>query len=599
MTQKARYRTYETDVAVIGGGVAGMFAARSIISQGKNAVVLDKGPFGHSGASGINWGHNMSDSFEKVTLDEETIKQFVTGYAMNHDGMVPQEYLVTLIKGSQEARAFEFAQKTGGILERKASDGTPNGEPVPETWLHTLYPHLVAQYITQKGVRILDHTMVLDILQDKDGAVAGVVALSLRDGEGVLIRCRAVVHAMGSPCWNYGWSGYGTKNSSGKECTGDGVALLMKKGIAYGNLEFQWPYWRNLKPDGVAYSQGIGIGGNEHATELRNKDGEYYYRTSEAWKDWPTLGTYWKVTFNQIFEGKYLEDDQNKYMMLDITHIEKPQHFMRFSRRTSEVLNRDMGYMIGNEIPMGVEYWESQELPELDGATLAVKGLPGCFIAKSSWGAFLGASAGGHVAGKNAALHAGKSARRAIDPEEVQRVLGHAYDLLDAEPENGIRANTLQHKIQNLVFSKIAYNRCEKNYLEAMEELARIEKEDLPRMFVPVKTTRANYEWRQALEVENEIIYAKAYVEGCMARKETRGTYIREDYKNMDNKGFLKHIFVKMDKEGRMSHYFAPVDDSYVSLQSMIENGTLPEIGAGEYPQPGTERVAAQKLGHG
>ena len=590
----------ETDVAVIGGGVAGMFAARSILQNGGNAIMLDKGPLGHSGSSGINWGHNMSDSFEKVKVNDETIREYITGYVMNHDGIPPQKYIASLIRSSQDAKAFELAQKIGGVLERKASDGTANGEPNPDTWLHTLYPRMLAQYLSNKGLKILDHTMVLDILQAEDGSVTGVVALDLTDGEGILIRCKAVVHAMGSACWNFGWVTAGPKSTGAKECTGDGIAILMRRGVPWTGMEFQWPYWRNRCPDGIAYSQGIGIGGNEHAYEIMNRHGEYFYRTSEAWKDWPTLGTYWKVAYKQLYSGNGFDGYGGDYvMMLDSVHIEEPQNYMRFSRRIGENQHRGLGYDNERFIPMGLEFWETQELPMFDGDTLEVTGFPGCYVAKSSWGAFLGASAGGHLAGINAAKFAKGRNRKPVDLDEVQAVLSDAYAALENESENGVRANTVQHMIQRLVHEKILIDRSEKKLREAVDDLERIRDEVIPNMIVPSKSTHANYEWRQAIEVRAMWIYARAFAESCLARKETRGTHARVDYQDMNNTDFLKQIFVKMDKNGNFSHFMEDIDDSYVPLDELIEKGMLPEIGMGDYPQAGHGRVTAKKLGHG
>jgi NADPH-dependent 2,4-dienoyl-CoA reductase/sulfur reductase-like enzyme len=60
----ADVKTYTTDVVVIGGGLAGMMAARNALAKGASVLIVDKGPFGHSGATGINWGHEIM-SYER------------------------------------------------------------------------------------------------------------------------------------------------------------------------------------------------------------------------------------------------------------------------------------------------------------------------------------------------------------------------------------------------------------------------------------------------------------------------------------------------------------------------------------------------------
>ena len=57
MTRQIHY--HESDVLVVGGGIAGMEAALQVVSQGKTAILVDKGVFGHSGTSGMNWGAHI------------------------------------------------------------------------------------------------------------------------------------------------------------------------------------------------------------------------------------------------------------------------------------------------------------------------------------------------------------------------------------------------------------------------------------------------------------------------------------------------------------------------------------------------------------
>ena len=48
---------HEFDVVVVGSGIAGLTAARRALDKGMTVAIIDKGQYGHSGASGINWGH--------------------------------------------------------------------------------------------------------------------------------------------------------------------------------------------------------------------------------------------------------------------------------------------------------------------------------------------------------------------------------------------------------------------------------------------------------------------------------------------------------------------------------------------------------------
>ena len=70
--KKRSIHYHETDVLVIGGGIAGMEAALTVCKEGKKAIIVDKGVFGHSGTSGMNWGHTYQ-SMEFSPDDDETV----------------------------------------------------------------------------------------------------------------------------------------------------------------------------------------------------------------------------------------------------------------------------------------------------------------------------------------------------------------------------------------------------------------------------------------------------------------------------------------------------------------------------------------------
>ena len=94
------FGVYEADVLVVGGGITGLFAAKEAMSRGSSVIIVDKGPWGHSGTSGINWGHDMTTN-EWVTDDGSS---FVGVSIWANDGMVDQIYDAALGQAVKEAR---------------------------------------------------------------------------------------------------------------------------------------------------------------------------------------------------------------------------------------------------------------------------------------------------------------------------------------------------------------------------------------------------------------------------------------------------------------------------------------------------------------
>ena len=54
------YSVYDTDVLVIGTGFGGMGAAIAATQEGMDVLMVDKGPFGFSGAQGMNWDQEVT-----------------------------------------------------------------------------------------------------------------------------------------------------------------------------------------------------------------------------------------------------------------------------------------------------------------------------------------------------------------------------------------------------------------------------------------------------------------------------------------------------------------------------------------------------------
>ena len=116
-------------------------------------------------------------------------------------------------------------------------------------------------------------------------------------------------------------------------------------------------------------------------------------------------------------------------------------------------------------------------------------------------------------------------------------------------------------------------------------------------MYVPDKSTRFNYEWRQAIEIQNMWLYSRAFAESCLLRKETRGTHPRLDFQDMDNTNFFKFIFIKLNQDGSFDHSIEEPDFSIVPKEEMLES--VQEVGMGDYPQKGNQRITHEAHGHG
>lgn len=540
------YRTYTADVVVIGSGLSGMMAARNAYAKGASVLLVDKGPFGRSGATGINWGHEVM-SYEGT--DSDTIANMLSASMMA--GLVDQEYYSAIIDASQEMEALKLAVKSGTIVEATAvGEDSPHNLKYP--FLRTMepiMPRFYAQQIRRSGIQILDRTMVLDVLQDDDGAASGLVGLDLIEGQGVLVRAKSVVMCCGSPCWSNGWSGVGAKSNASPENTGDGLAILLGHGVPIKNLE-QWDiYFYNVHPSGIAFSQGIGVSVGDHPENMMNANGEHFLVDNPDFTG-TDRGVYEMLCMKEVYEGR---GSENGGLWYDISHNEEPDYVMAFNRRVPENHRRALRYVDENPCEIVPTPWECAGAPHLDktGSTQ----IEGLYYASANDQAYGGSCAtvclaGGHLAGGGAADYAAGRNLAPVNADAVQEVLGNAFDVLNNAPSNPVRAVKVMHTIQNIMNEYCWMGRTDASLNQAIYELERVRDEIIPRMYVPVKSTHYNQEWRQALEVPYMWSVVMATAHAALARTESRASHHRLDYPKTDNKRWLKNVYVSVDSQG-------------------------------------------------
>ena len=82
-SEQVLYELYDTDILIIGGGLAGSHAALQAYKQGKDVAVVEKAAFHFGGACGYNWCNWVNfiqadtpwDQSEDFVLNELTNKK--------------------------------------------------------------------------------------------------------------------------------------------------------------------------------------------------------------------------------------------------------------------------------------------------------------------------------------------------------------------------------------------------------------------------------------------------------------------------------------------------------------------------------------------
>lgn len=231
--------TAETDVVIVGSGIAGLLTALQIARHSALRVMLVTKDVLAAGSTrwaqgGIAAALAADDSPEQHLADtlaagaglcdEDAVRLLV------REGPAAVRDLVQLGTRFDRARdgALSLSREGGHRRDRIAhAGGDATGAEIERA--------LVTRVLDASGVEIIEHALVLDLLRDAGGAVAGVTLHVMgegqRDGVGA-VQARSVVIATGGIGQVY------ASTTNPPVSTGDGVAAALRAGAVVRDLEF-------------------------------------------------------------------------------------------------------------------------------------------------------------------------------------------------------------------------------------------------------------------------------------------------------------------------------------------------------------------------
>jgi L-aspartate oxidase len=233
------------DVIVVGSGIAGLTAALRLRQRVDRVLLVTKTVLSEGSTQwaqgGIAAALDPADSAEEHlgdtlvagagVCDEDAVRVLVS------EGPARVRELVTL--GTQFDRGpdgeISLTREGGHGRDRIAhAGGDATGKEISRALIASLGAALVAVK-EDPGIEVLEHALVVDLLQDEDSRVCGVTLHVIGEGQmdGVgAAHARAVVLATGGIGQVYS----ATTNPS--VATGDGVAAAFRAGAVIADLEF-------------------------------------------------------------------------------------------------------------------------------------------------------------------------------------------------------------------------------------------------------------------------------------------------------------------------------------------------------------------------
>ncbi|GMR23587.1 MAG: FAD-dependent oxidoreductase [Acidobacteriota bacterium] len=232
-------KTLESDVLVIGGGLAGCFAAIRAREMGASVIVAEKADTRRSGCASTGVDHCWTH-IPEIHGPDFSVEDLVRDHTEYAEGFVDQE-IATYIASHSFDRLLDLERYGISIRVDDGKFSLIKKVHSQPTFLHfagmELKPKLTRQ-VRRGGAKIVNRVMVTDLLTS-GGRVAGAIGLDTRTSDIIVFRAGAVVLSTGNIYRLYqSKSGVPFNIAFPPHETGDGQGMAMRAGAELLNMEF-------------------------------------------------------------------------------------------------------------------------------------------------------------------------------------------------------------------------------------------------------------------------------------------------------------------------------------------------------------------------
>jgi succinate dehydrogenase / fumarate reductase, flavoprotein subunit len=543
------------DVLVVGAGCAGMRAAIEAHDAGADVALVSKiHPVrSHSGAAegGINaaLGNASEDDPEKHAFD--TVK--------GSDYLGDQDAIEILC---EEAPEDVYQLENWGAVFSRTEDGRiaqrpfgAAGEPrtayAADITGHVLV-HVLYEQVMKRDLRVYEEYFVWKLVVN-DERCQGVVAWNLLDGGLVSIGAKTVILATGGAGRLY------TGTTNAYACTGDGMTLALRAGVALEDMEMMQFHPTTLSPTGVLITEGT----RGEGAYLVNSEGDRFLkRYAPNAMELASRDVISRAEQTEIDQGRGVDGN----VLLDLRHLgaEKILERLHGTRELSMVfagvdpIYEPIPVRPGAHYHMGgvdTDVWGQTSLEGLyaagECACVSVHGAN-----RLGGNALMETITYGKRAGRHAADWALSHTTIEVPPSVEADAERELRELLDRD--EGERPWSIRNELAETMHENFGVFRREKQMKKQGKIVGEL-RERFERVVVEDKGTVFNNDLTQALELGFLLELAECMVVSGIARKESRGAHARpDDFPERDDENYLRHTIVAWE-DGRPKLDWKPV----------------------------------------
>ena len=549
----------ETDLLIIGGGVAGLNAALTAREAGHEVLIMDKAVIERSGhtAGGIDhFAAYLDTGAEWDTRDAYLAFTGRSAKGATDLSVVEKVYcdeLQTAIRRYEDIGCS--LRRPDGSFFRTQSFGQPG-----PWWINfngkRMKP-LLGTAVRKAGCRVLDRVTTADLLVH-DGTVCGAAGFHIRDGRFFVVRAKAVLLATGGTNRIY-------QNPTGLSfncwmCpanTGDGEAMAFRAGARLANVEY---LRMTVVPKGFSapgLNALVGMGG-----KLINGMGEEFM---DRYDPMGMKGARHKLAHAILTELKahrgpicvdcrHLAPDALRHLVTTLSYDKDtlPEYF----QQKGIDLSKDLLEVATSEGMQGGPNEVCGSGIKIDGH--CATNVPGLFAAGNSAdqcrSLHMAVTSGIH-AGRALSAHAAHSgqSRPPLSEIQVKEIRERVYAPLTES--RTVSWQEFEDVLQRTLTEGMGPARSEWGMKKAWRSL------DLLDQWKDQVGAKTYHDLCRSQEVHNMITVARCMITAALHRKESRfgQCHFRLDFPETDDRNWLGQVVVTKNEKGTAEPVFLPI----------------------------------------
>ncbi len=530
----------ETDVLVVGGGGAGMFAATYAARNGAQVILLDKNVVGRGGAT-IMAQMTCASALGDAEPDSPELHLKDTLEAGR--GLCIESLAALLCEGSprriRELAEWnvDWARQDNGKFNQVKAPGHSRKRCVYVDFLCTgvaICAAMRTQTSRDSAIRIFNNVCLTDVVT-RDGEIVGAVGFDIATSELVTIQSNAVILCSGGMMKTF------RRTTAPNNNSGDGLGIALRAGAQVIDMEFLQFY-----PNGHLAPRMVGLdpttweptrvklGGrlvNGKGEEFLSKYGEGSGEGYETTRDLLTHAIYREVADGRgsphggvFLSFQHIPEEELQRALGPVIDIFKRNN-IDLTKGPVEVFPIAHYQMGGIEVNTGMEtcvpalYAAGEIVGGANGANrLSGNALPEAMV----FGGCAGQAAAKSVKGKTPPRWDNATAAAQLDVIRRVKVGGKAAAKAPAPTH-------MLGELKELMWSKVGAFRTADELAVARDRIRAMRKLELDELAVPEETVHNTslVEW---FELRNGLQAAEAVAVAGLNRRESRGAHQRIDF---------------------------------------------------------------------